>query len=142
MTVESDFTAQPPVVVEPKLYSPEAIAALNVHIARTRTSIMSSAERSSRDELIVLRDIHTAIDQLALSELAVVTRLLRVSEWLKWMGFFVLGLAIPACYAVMHTEIASNGEKIWLIVTTVFGVAAVSSAFGLDLMSGKSKSRK
>lgn len=142
MTLEPEFLEEWPIVGEAKPYSPQAKAVLEVHMKRTRAAIIASADRLSRHELILKGDIRTAIALMTPAIDSSDSRWRKVSEWLKWVGFFALGLAFPAYFVVKNAVVASKGELNLFVITGAIGLAAISLAFGLDFKGGKSRDEK
>lgn len=114
---------------EPKRYTPEAEIALETHIQNLRTSVRLAAQRLSSHEEILRDDVHQAIAELAAPRGKVST----ISDWLKWVGFFVLGLVVPTTITVFGTEKPDKGLMIFLVVSIFVAAAAIAASLVLDL---------
>lgn len=55
-----------------------------------------------------------------------------VADWCKWIGFFILGLAIPEGFTIYHSKQLPKAGFVWFCIGIAFSLALIISGARID----------
>lgn len=117
-----------------KKYSPDASTAIRLYLEILEKSLKASAERISVHESILKADVVQAIEEMRTPVGGTQSRKHKVSDWLKWIGFLCVGIAIPAFITVCNEQPIAFWSVMWLLISFGLGFISITAAFVIDFV--------